>query len=48
MPIRVSCGCGREVNAPDKFGRTPFDLTTNPMRPRPVTGSLLKQLAGRQ
>lgn len=46
--IRLLVSRGAEVNAPDKFGRTPFDLTTNPMRPRPKTGDLLKELAGHQ
>lgn len=35
---------GANVNAKDNNGRTAFDLTLNPMRPRPKTGETLRTL----
>lgn len=42
--IRLLASHGADVNAKDNNGRTAFDLTRNPMRPRPKTGDTLRTL----
>lgn len=42
--IRFLAERGADVNTKDNNGRTPFDLTLNPMRPRPKTSETLRAL----